>query len=101
MIRLNNILVATDFSETSEAALNYGRDLARTLGSTLHVVHAVDDVMIRFAAEGSMAFLPDMQNEVENAARRRIDALVTDEDRTQLRAKAVVGCNTQPSTASI
>ena len=29
MIRLKNILVATDFSEASGAALAYGRDLAR------------------------------------------------------------------------
>jgi nucleotide-binding universal stress UspA family protein len=97
MIRLNNILVATDFGEASEAALNYGRDLARTYGSTLHVLHAADDVMMRFAAEGTMTFLPDLQTEVEDAARQRIDALVTDEDRTQLRAKAVVGTSLSPA----
>ena len=97
MIRLNNILVATDFSETSAAALNYGRDLARTFGSTLHVVHAADDVMIRFAGEGAMIFLPELKNEVEHSARRRLDALVTDEDRTQLRAKAVVGTSLSPA----
>lgn len=97
MIRLNNILVATDFGEASEAALNYGRDLARTYGSSLHVLHTADDVMIRFAAEGAMAFLPELQTEVENSARHRIDALVTDEDRTQLRAKTVVGTSLSPA----
>ena len=38
MIALKNILVATDFSEPSDAALAYGRELARTFGA-LHLVH--------------------------------------------------------------
>lgn len=97
MIRLNNILVATDFSAASEAALNYGRDLARTFGSTLHVVHVTDDVMIRFSGEGTMTFLPNLQTEVENAARNRIDALVTDEDRSQLRAQPVIRTSLSPA----
>jgi nucleotide-binding universal stress UspA family protein len=97
MIRLNNILVATDFSAASEAALNYGRDLARTFGATLHVVHVTDDVMIRFAGEGTMTFLPNLQTEVENSARNRIDALVTDEDRSQLRAKSVIRTSLSPA----
>ena len=44
MIRIQNVLVATDFSETSEAALDYGREVARTFGSTLHVLHVADSV---------------------------------------------------------
>ena len=55
MIVLKNILVATDFGEPSEAALTYGRDLARTFGATLHVLHVVEDIAVRFANEGSTA----------------------------------------------
>jgi len=97
MILLKNILVATDFGDASEAALNYGRDLARTYGSTLHVLHTVDDAMVRFAGEGTMTFLPDLQTEVENDARARIDALVTDEDRSQLHAKPIVITSVSPA----
>ena len=32
MIAIKNILVATDFSEPSDTALAYGRELARTFG---------------------------------------------------------------------
>jgi nucleotide-binding universal stress UspA family protein len=39
MITLKHILVATDFSEPSDAALTYGRELARTFQATLHLVH--------------------------------------------------------------
>ena len=90
MILLKKILVATDFGEASDAALNYGRDLARTYGATLHVVHIAENVYARYADEGSMAFLPQMQSDIENAARHRIEHLVTDEDRAMLHAKPVV-----------
>jgi nucleotide-binding universal stress UspA family protein len=90
MILLNRILVATDFGEASDAALNYGRDLARTYGATLHVVHVAENVFARYADDGSMAFLPQMQSDIENAARKRLEGLVTDEDRTMLHAKPVV-----------
>ena len=90
MILLKNILVATDFGEASDAALNYGRDLARTYGATLHVLHVAENVYARYADDGAMAFLPQMQSEIENAARKRMAGLVTDEDRTMLHAKEVV-----------
>ena len=53
MIRLKNILVATDFSEPSDAALAYGRQLARTFGARLTVFHAADNLAARgYASEG-------------------------------------------------
>ena len=42
MIKLDTILVATDFSECSEAALEYGRALARHFGATVHLIHVVE-----------------------------------------------------------
>ena len=49
MITMKNILVATDFGEASDAALAYGRTLARTFGATLHVIHVAENVMMRNA----------------------------------------------------
>jgi hypothetical protein len=46
MIKLTNVLVATDFSETSESALNYGRELARTFGARLHVLHIAENAFM-------------------------------------------------------
>ena len=90
MILLKKILVATDFGEASDAALNYGRDLARTYGATLHVLHVAENVFARYAGDGATAFLPQMQSEIENTARKRMEGLVTDEDRAMLHAKEVV-----------
>ena len=41
MIALKHVLVATDFSETSDAALLYGRTMAMKFGATLHIVQAL------------------------------------------------------------
>ena len=90
MVLLKNILVATDFGEASDAALTYGRDLARSYGATMHVLHVAENVLLRFAGDTSFAVLPDLQAKVEENARERMHALVTEEDRNLLRAKPVV-----------
>ena len=84
---LRNILVATDFSEPSNVALAYGRDLARTYSARLHVMHVVDDVM-RYGTEIGAA-LPALQEDLVKVARRDLDARLTEEDRRQLNAVAV------------
>lgn len=89
MVAIRNILVATDFGEASGVALAYGRDLARSHGARLHVLHVVEDVLRRYATEAAF-LLPAMQQDLEQVARRELDARVNDEDRAQLHAVAVV-----------
>ena len=81
MLALKNILVATDFSEASDAALTYGRTMARTFGATLHVLHVADNVYLRaFGAEAYVPAVPDLQTEVNEAARKQLDELLIDSD---------------------
>ncbi len=101
MIRLNNIVVSTDFGEAAEAALAYGRELARAFGGTLHVFHVADNVMARFPMEVPFAGMADLQTELEDEARTRINALLTDEDRAMLGAKAVVCTSLSPAPAIV
>jgi nucleotide-binding universal stress UspA family protein len=89
MVALRNILVATDFSEPSGVALAYGRDLARTYNARLHVMHVVEDVMLRYSSEVGLA-LPTLQEDLVKAARRELESRITDEDRRQLNAVAVI-----------
>jgi nucleotide-binding universal stress UspA family protein len=89
MVALKNILVATDFSEPSGVALAYGRDLARSYNSRLHVLHIVEDVMMRYSSEVGLA-LPQIQTDLEDAARRDLDAQITDDDRRTLQVQTVL-----------
>ena len=91
MIAINRILVATDFSEASSAALLYGMNLARTYRAQLDVVHVVNDLAARMlpAAE-VLADVGRIQTEMEAVARHTLDALLAGEDRRLLRARAVV-----------
>ncbi|HEX5106855.1 MAG TPA: universal stress protein [Vicinamibacterales bacterium] len=43
MARITRILVPTDFSETSDLALQYAKSLAEALGASLHVLHVFED----------------------------------------------------------
>ena len=83
MVIIKNILVATDFSEPSGVAMAYGRDLARSYGARLHVLHVVEDVAMRYSTEIGFA-LPQMQQDLEAAATRSLDGLITDDDRRTL-----------------
>jgi len=91
MIRIQNVLVATDFGEPAEAALNYGRELTRSFGATLHVLHVVDSIYAQYGGgEAYSVSLPELQDEIEGTARKQLEGLLNDEDRRDLHAKPVL-----------
>ena len=75
MIALKKILVATDFSEPSEAALAYGRELARSFGASLTVLHVVDNILTRAYGidDGVVLTDPELQREIEASAREQVE----------------------------
>jgi nucleotide-binding universal stress UspA family protein len=102
MIRLTRILVATDFSEPSQAALSYGRELARAFGAQLQIVNVVDNLAATIVGpEGYVGNLMEMQREVEDAARKELEALISDEDRRELGAKPVLLMSGTPAFAVV
>ncbi|MGA2371357.1 MAG: universal stress protein [Candidatus Korobacteraceae bacterium] len=62
-LRLNSVLIATDFSEASEKALRHGLAIARHYGARLYLVHVVSS--LGFTLVG-----PDAINEAVEAVRR-------------------------------
>ena len=81
MIALKNILVATDFGEPADAALTYGRTLARAFGATLHVLHVTENMYLRaYGTEGYVPSLTTLQHEVDEAAGKQLDELLIDSD---------------------
>jgi nucleotide-binding universal stress UspA family protein len=102
MIALNKILVATDFSEPSEAALAYGRELARQFSSTLLVAHVVENVLTgAVGADGFVFTDPSIQQHVDATARKRVESLLSDFDRAVLGAEAVVIVSSTPAYAIV
>jgi nucleotide-binding universal stress UspA family protein len=97
MITIKNVLVATDFSETSASALNYGREFARTFGATLHVLHVVENALMWAGPEAAGIDFVQLQAELAAAARQTLDRIVTNEDRAQLKAVTAVRTGSSPA----
>jgi nucleotide-binding universal stress UspA family protein len=67
------ILVPTDFSAPSEAALAYARELASQFDSALHLIHVAENPFLR-------AVVKDRRS-LEDAMVRRLQDRLTDADR--------------------
>jgi nucleotide-binding universal stress UspA family protein len=89
MIMLKNVLVPTDFGEASEAALSYGRALARTFGANLHLLHVMDNVFLRPIAVDPVT--------LRLAAHKRLHDRLNEADRESLRARAVLEVSDEPA----
>src|SRR5262245_23437520 len=102
MLALNNVLVATDFSEVADEALRYGRTLARQFGANLHVLHVAQSLMA--TAVGGEAYvnsgqIADVQRQIDESARRQLAELVIDNDPDAPPVHAVVQTSDRPAEA--
>ena len=102
MITLKNILVATDFSVPSAAALTYGRALARNFDAMLHVLHVVGKVASAvYGVEGYVASIPALQKEIEDVARTQLDTLLIDNAEPPLSTRRVLLTSNTPAFAIV
>lgn len=93
MIVLKQLLVATDFSDTSAAAMDYGRALARTFGASLHLLHVMENPFLRPMAADPHA--------IEAAMAGRLVDRLTDDDRSALRAIPILETSDDPAGAIV
>ena len=91
----NRILVPTDFSPPSDAALEYARMLAAKFGSTLRILHVVDDPSSSsdFVADGFSPSTEEIQEALTRHARKRLEHVMTSGDRLRFHTyvDAVIG----------
>lgn len=95
MIAFRRILVATDFSESSTAALNHGIALARTFGARLHVLHAAGRQDVQVMVERQRVIDQFLQDATppdthHNAARELMEDLLSPEDRSSIETEFVL-----------
>jgi nucleotide-binding universal stress UspA family protein len=102
MIAIKNILVATDFGEAADSALSYGRELAVRFSATLHVLNVIENFYVTtFGAETYSAFVPELQHELENAARKRLDETLIDSDGSGPQTRPAVMTSGSPAYAIV
>jgi universal stress protein A len=61
LLRLQTLLVPTDFSESSRKALHYAQRLAQQFGSTVVLVHVIEPVYV-YPVDGLMHFPGDVRD---------------------------------------
>jgi len=87
MLSIKTILVPVDFSETSTAALDYARELARMSGASLHLLHVVQDPLTQpWAPEAYGISLADVLDRFVAVAKEQLEAVLSDADRKAFRA---------------
>ncbi|HEY6459524.1 MAG TPA: universal stress protein [Polyangiaceae bacterium] len=75
MAIFRRILVPSDFTETSDRALDWAIDLAAAVGAPVTVIHSYEIPILGFP-DASMLPTPDISRKIAEAAKKGLDALV-------------------------
>ncbi|HEX3726114.1 MAG TPA: universal stress protein [Pirellulales bacterium] len=90
MISIQRILVPTDFSEPSLAALKYGRAFAESFGATLRLLHVIEDSLVSWPDEGAGIVTPMTTfEEIESEVRRRLESSLSPDDRLGIKVELI------------
>ncbi|HEV2399307.1 MAG TPA: universal stress protein [Candidatus Sulfotelmatobacter sp.] len=75
-LSVKNVLFATDFSPTSEAALPYAVAISRRFGSTLHAVHVLSDTGLLMMTGGvDYVSMGTIYEDAHNEAKERLEKI--------------------------
>jgi nucleotide-binding universal stress UspA family protein len=75
-IAVKNVLLATDFSATSEAALPYATAICRRFGSTLHLAHVLSDASVLLLSGGvDYVSMGTLYEDAHAEANQKLDAI--------------------------
>ena len=90
MMPIKRVLVPIDFGEASDAALVYGRNLAKAFRAELHVLHVMENQFLRPTFKSTAA--------VETGIANRVSGCLTPEDRATLHTVTASACPTNLRT---
>lgn len=87
-----SILVPTDFSSTSEHALEYGVEMARRLGASIRLLHVISNpVEVAAFPEGYWIELSGLRERLREDAERQIAALAASIKGVDVKTKVLDG----------
>jgi nucleotide-binding universal stress UspA family protein len=86
-ILLQRILVPTDFSDKSGAALAYGVALVEQFGSSLHLFHVVEAIVGGETLPLQLGAREDVERAIESRAWDELRGLLSPDDLKRLRAE--------------
>jgi len=77
-LSVKNVLFATDFSATSEAALPYATAICRRFGSTMHLVHVLSDAGLLMMTGGvDYVSMGTIYEDAQNEAKEKLEQLAS------------------------
>lgn len=74
-VSVRNLLFATDFSATSEAALPYAAAICRRFSSTLHAAHVVSDASLLMVGGVDYVSVGAIYEEAQSKAKEKLDQI--------------------------
>jgi nucleotide-binding universal stress UspA family protein len=90
MRRLEKILVPTDFSEPSVAAVKYACDLADRLHASVSILHAVEDPIQLGTYSEYYTPPPEFAERIEHEADVNLQSILTPDEKERYRATLVL-----------
>ena len=76
MLAIRKILVPTDFTDTSDKALDFAIELAQKFNASIMVMHAYEIPVIGFP-DGSLVATAEIASRIQDAGRTGLDAAVS------------------------
>ncbi len=89
MLSLRQILVPTDFSETSDKALDFALELAEKFDASVVVMHAFEIPVIGFP-DGSIVATADVAARIQEASRKGLEATVAARAKRKVKLTSVL-----------
>jgi nucleotide-binding universal stress UspA family protein len=92
MVRISHILVPTDFSPTSDTALDYARDIAARFGASVQLLHVLQDPFVNgpLVTEAYVTETPGVRTTIMEDAKTRLAHRLTARDREAFAARGEV-----------
>jgi len=87
---VTRVLIPLDLGEASTRTLEYGRTIARAFRASLLVLHVVPNPYVTAASDVYMPPPQEFLDELERDAGQRLNEFLTDQDRKEFAAEAVV-----------